>query len=219
MTAWIDTLQIVSRVAQLLLLMPSTPSAYPQGTARSLASFRVLRSAFAQFTAILGCVRFPAAPQRKRWSEPQALASFSFSSTSHQQRSSELTSAWRGCDPVRFQRWSRPARARGNPAVSVPADQIHVRAAQGRCRQNPRPIRAIRRLSVTFFGATTFRLAQRKPKPTSWLPDVSLERARLRLGEGVEPRLGDAELSDCLRGLTLTAYDRRRLFRPTTVSR
>jgi hypothetical protein len=48
-------------------------------------------------------------------------------------------------------------------AVSVPADQIYVGAAQGPCRQNARPIRAIRRLSVTFFGATTFQLAQHKP--------------------------------------------------------
>lgn len=36
-------------------------------------------------------------------------------------------------------------------AVSAPADQIYVGAAQGHRRQNARPIRAIRRLSVTFF--------------------------------------------------------------------
>jgi hypothetical protein len=80
-------------------------------------------------------------------------------------------------------------------AVSVPADQIYVGAAQDHCRQKARPIRAIRRLSVTFFGATTFQLAQHKPRQT-WHPDVSLERARLRLGEGAEPRLVDAEWSD-----------------------
>src|SRR5271163_4624064 len=38
-------------------------------------------------------------------------------------------------------------------------------------------------------------LAQHKPRQT-WHPDVSLERARLRLGEGAEPRLVDAERSD-----------------------
>jgi hypothetical protein len=63
------------------------------------------------------------------------------------------------------------------------ADQIYIGAAQGRCRQNARPIRAIRRLSNTFSGAMTFQLAQHKPRQT-WHPDVSLERARLRLGEG-----------------------------------
>ena len=34
-----------------------------------------------------------------------------------------------------------------------------------------------------IFGATTFQLAQRKPRQT-WHSDVSLERARLRLSEG-----------------------------------
>lgn len=47
----------------------------------------------------------------------------------------------------------------------------------------------------SFFGATTFQLAQHKPRQT-WHPDASLERPRLRLGEWAEPRLVDAEWSD-----------------------
>ena len=69
------------------------------------------------------------------------------------------------------------------PAVSVPADQIRVGAAQGHRRRHARPIRVIRRLSVTFFGATTLQLEQHKPQQT-WHSEVLLERERVRLGEG-----------------------------------
>jgi hypothetical protein len=81
-----------------------------------------------------------------------------------------------------------------SPAVSVLADQIYVSAPQGHCRQKREADSGYPPAMSHFVRAKTFELAQHKPGQM-WHLEVSLERARLHLGEGAEPRLVDAEWS------------------------
>jgi hypothetical protein len=61
------------------MLMPSTPSAYPQVVSHTFASFHVGQfSCFRSSAQFLSLVRFPAAPQRKSWSIQKPWPAFYF---------------------------------------------------------------------------------------------------------------------------------------------